>query len=124
VTLPAVVPEAPGGWGSRKIGGSTPCKAVCPCTAARDASGPFISTAWTCVADISWIVFTQAPGAHLRPQSACDQSHRGATYGDFAENVLQDDTVPFFNPVVNQRTRCSDEPCMKVSGTAFPLACF
>ena len=29
---------AGGGWGSREIGGSTPCKADCPCTSARDAA--------------------------------------------------------------------------------------
>jgi predicted metal-dependent hydrolase len=29
---------ASGGWGSREIGGSTPCKADCPCTAAHDAA--------------------------------------------------------------------------------------
>ena len=29
--------ETPGGWGSPEIRGSTPCKADCPCTSARDA---------------------------------------------------------------------------------------
>jgi hypothetical protein len=34
-----------------------------------------------------------------------------------ASNVLQLERLPDFRPVVNQRTRCVDEPCVKASGT-------
>ena len=39
-------------------------------------------------------------------------------------NVLQAAMLPFSKPVRNQRLRCSDEPCVKLSGVTRPVACF
>ncbi len=40
-----------------------------------------------------------------------------------ALNVSQLASDPDFNPVVNQRVRCSAEPWVKASGTTYPVAC-
>lgn len=38
-------------------------------------------------------------------------------YNDDAPKVSQAAIVPCFSPMLNQRCRCSDEPCVKASGT-------
>jgi hypothetical protein len=38
--------------------------------------------------------------------------------------VLQAAIEPFLKPTRNQRLRCSDEPCVKLSGTTVPWVCF
>jgi hypothetical protein len=42
----------------------------------------------------------------------------------FAENVSQSFGRPESMPRLNQRTRCSDEPCVNDSGTMRPCVCF